>query len=168
MTSYNDARWWNETLGLNHLLGAGLLYEVSIPDFSLAVGLSRSFGGITGDLPVYVPLVRVAIIGSRNIRFENFVGGAISGGATRPQLPRNHFRPVLPTPFVSLEDAITIDVPGTLISVSSFSDANSSGSGVLLINAPNTLYYTTVTNDDNQTADSVEVSSLMARYRELR
>ncbi len=166
MTQYNDARWWNQTLSLNYLLGAGLLYEVGIPSFSLAAGISRSFGGVTGDLPVYIALVNVQVIGSRNVRFENFVGGAISGGNTRPQLPRNHFRPILPTPFVSLEDDVTVDVAGTLVSVSSFSDTSPTGSAALFIQQPNQLYYTTVTNDDNQAADSIAVAQLMARYRD--
>ncbi len=166
MSGINDARYWNEMLDLKRLLGAGLLYEVGIPDFSLAAGLSRSFGGVTGNRPVYIALVSVAIIGSRNVRFENFVGGTISGGTTRPQLPRNHFRPLLPTPFVSLEDDISVDVPGTLVSVSSFSDASPTGSASLFINRPDTLYYTTVTNDDNQAADSIDVAQLMARYKE--
>ena len=166
MTQLNDARWWNETLNSLHLLGAGLMYEVGIPEFSLVAGADHSFGGVTGDHPVYIQSTAVFVIGSRNVRVERFFGGTISGGTTRPQLPRNHFRPVLPTPFVSLEDDITIDVAGTLIGVSNFSDASPIGLSGGFIYAPATTYYTTVTNDDNQTADSIELSQLMARYRD--
>lgn len=166
MTQLNDARWWNETLDAKHLLGAGLLYEVGIPEFGLAAGASHSFGGVTGDHPVYIQSTALFVIGSRNVRVERFVGGNISGGTTRVQLPRNHFRPISPTPFVSIEDGITIDVAGTLISVSNFSDANPLGVSGGFIYRPGTVYYTTMTNDDNQAADSIEVAQLMARYRD--
>ena len=166
MTALNDARWWNNTLDARHLLGAGLMYEVGIPEFGLAGGFAHSFGGVTGDFPVYIHSTAVFVIGSRNVRVERFAGGTISGGTTRPQLPRNHFRPTDPTPFVSIEDDVSVDVAGTLISVANFSDANPLGLSGGFIYAPGTVYYTTVTNDDNQAADSIEVSQLMARYRD--
>lgn len=166
MTALNDARWWNETLSLGHLLGSGLLYDVTIPPFSLVQGASRSFGGLTGDFPVFLALQAIAIIGSRNIRVERFFGGTVSGGTTRVQLPRNHFRPVDPTPYVSMEDDVTVDVAGTLIAISFLSADDPGGSGGGYIYRPDTTYYTTVTNDDNQTADSIEVGQLLARYRD--
>ncbi len=167
MPTVNDAKWWNEILDLNYLLGAGLLYEANIPSFSLAAGASRSFGGVTGNLPIVVAQFNFRILGSQDVRVERFTGGTISGGVDLVQFPRNQFRPALPTPWISLADGISINVPGTLTAVTRFSADFPGDEGRGFIDAPGSVHYTTVTNDDNQTADSVEVRALFARYRQL-
>ena len=160
MPHLNDAEHNVYRLSLEHTLGNGSLYDWS-DDFVITQGASVTYSWTTGVDPFLLLLANVSFAagGHDELGVNGYVGGTVSGVTEISEVfPRNHYQPGK-SPYLvgSVFQNRTIDVAGVKFLGGNISDSGGSiGDGGFLLN-PDTLYYITITNLGNQTADGTIV-----------
>jgi len=160
-----DAKYAVNVLDIKHVLFTGALHEMSHSVSNIPAGGSFNIA-FTTAVNVPVGLFAAIVKSTANISLlETHTGGTVSGGSPVTQFPRNHNHFIDP-PFQSINDGVTVDVPGPLIaqSLAIRGSATSHGDGgAIIILRPDFQYYFTVTNEDNQVAEFMSFDLLAAR-----
>lgn len=156
--SRSDSEFSRSKLSIAYLLDFGVVYTFDVK-FNLANGASNVISLTTGPSPVLVNNASIQVSGTRDLLVEYFAGGTVTSGVEITEVfPRNHFNPRT-SPYLasSVFTGRTVSVAGTKfleITIGQQDRGASDASGGFTILAPNTLYYITITNNE-QTADVV-------------